>query len=418
MKLNRIILTVISLILVLAFIFNLCGCTSQIESTNLMADVTPREVIIPTYSYSPDGAITDFAVRLFKASNEKDKNTLISPLSVLYALAMTANGADSETLTQIEDTIGIKLDMLNPYLYDYMKNLPQSKNYKLSLANSIWFNEATRFTVNQDFLQTNADYYGADIFKAPFNNQTKNDINNWVSQKTDKMIPEILDKIPAEAVMYLINALAFEAEWGKAYEKEQIINGNFYKADGTTQDAKFMRSSEFHYLEDKNAKGFIKYYKDGKYAFVAMLPDENVSLESYVSSLDGASLYNLLDNPQLKTVNAAIPKFETEYSTEMSAVLQNMGITHSFSELDANFKKLGTSTEGNIHIGRVLHKTYISVAEKGTKAGAVTVIEMKDSSASLEEPEEIYLNRPFLYMLIDSENNIPFFIGTMTDIQK
>ncbi|MBR6741720.1 MAG: serpin family protein, partial [Clostridia bacterium] len=313
--------------------------------------------------------------------------------------------------------IGIDKEMLNFYLYDYLKNLPQDDKNKLSLANSIWFTDDERFTVNQDFLQTNADYYGADIYKAPFNSQTCKDINNWVNKKTDKMIPEILDKIPAEAVMYLVNALAFEAEWEEIYKKDQVKNGVFTKSDGTKQETKFMYSDESFYLEDQNAKGFIKYYKGGKYAFVAMLPNENVSLENYVASLDGKTLYGLLQNPKPDVVNAAIPKFETEYSTELVDTLIKMGMPKAFNDTLAQFQGLGTSTAGNIYIGRVLHKTFISVSEKGTKAGAATLIEMTDNAAPAE-PKRVYLNRPFVYMLIDTQNKIPFFIGTMNDIKK
>jgi serpin B len=408
---------ILSILLILSIIFNLGGCTAKVEATNLMKDVTPRDVIIPTYSYSPDGAITDFALRLFKESNQENQNTLISPLSVLYALAMTSNGAEGETLKQIEDVIGINSDLLNPHLYNFSKNLPQNEKYKLNLANSIWFNEAEHFTANQDFLQTNADYYGADIFKAPFNDRTTKDINNWVSQKTDEMIPEILDNIPPDAVMYLVNALAFEAEWETVYKKEDVKNGKFFKADGTAQTAEFMYSSEYNYLEDKNAKGFIKYYKDGKYAFVALLPNENITLSDYVASLDGASLYSMLKNPQNDFVKAAIPKFETEYSVNMAETLSNMGITDAFDMNKADFKGLGSSTVGNIYINRVLHKTYISVAEKGTKAGAATTVEMFAKMSLEHSGKEIYLNRPFLYMIIDTTTATPFFIGTMTDVE-
>ncbi|MBR6635408.1 MAG: serpin, partial [Clostridia bacterium] len=119
------------------------------------------------------------------------------------------------------------------------------------------------------------------------------------------------------------------------------------------------------------------------------------------------------------TVFTAMPKFETEYSVEMDEVLKGMGMTSAFSADNADFKALGTSERGNIYINRVLHRTYISVGEKGTRAGAATVVEMNDEAGiEMLEPKEIYLDRPFVYMLIDCENKIPFFIGTMTDIEK
>ena len=414
---TRISSVIISLLLVCAMAVNLTGCTMEVQAKDLMEGITPNQVNALDDLSSQNADVTDFAIRLFKASEENGKNTLISPLSVLCALAMTANGAEEETLAQMEEVLGMTTEELNLYLYSYMQNLPQGEKYKLSLANSIWFTEDERFTVNQDFLQTNADYYGADIYKAPFNDQTCKDINNWVKQNTDEMIPEILDEISADAIMYLVNALAFEAEWSEIYEKQQVRDGKFTKEDGTKQDVELMYGVEGTYLEDENATGFKKYYKGGKYAFVAMLPNEGVSVSDYVASLNGESLNTLLNNTQHTTVHTAIPKFETEYNVEMSTILKDMGMTKAFDIYNADFEGLGTSTAGNIFINRVLHKTFISVGEKGTKAGAATVVEMADGAAAEpQEPKEVYLDRPFVYMLIDCENNIPFFNGTMMDV--
>ncbi len=388
-----------------------------LSSKNLMEGITPQNIATDIFSLE-QGKLTDFAVRLFKASNSEDENTLISPLSVIYALAMTANGAKAETLSQMESAFGVSLEELNEYLYYYQKYLPRGDKYKLNIANSIWFTDDERFTVNRDFLQTNADYYGADIYASPFNDITLNDINNWVNQKTDGMIPKILDEIPEAAVMYLVNALAFEAEWASVYDNTQIRNGTFTKTDGTTQTVEFMCSMEDKYLETDSAKGFIKYFKDRKYAFAALLPNENITLSDYVKSLNGEEIKNLLSNPQSATVDAAIPKFQTEYDILMNDVLKDMGITDAFDGGKADFTGLGTSTDGNIFISRVLHKTFIQVGPKGAKAGAATVVEMEAEGCPFyEDVKEVHLDRPFLYMLIDCQTNTPFFIGTVNSIQ-
>ena len=391
--------------------------TGKCHAKYLMAGITPNYVSTLGSLNRQNAAVTDFAVRLFKASQENGENTLISPLSVLCALAMTANGAEEETLRQMEEVLGMTTEQLNLYLYTYMENLPEGDKYKLSLANSVWFTDDQRFTVNRDFLQTNADYYGADIYGAPFNDQTLDDINDWVKQNTDGMIPKILDEIPSSAIMYLVNALAFEAEWCETYTEDHVGEGEFTKEDGTKQEVEFMCSTESIYLEDENAVGFKKYYKGGKYAFVAMLPNEGVSVSDYVATLDGAALNALLSNPEHATVYASMPKFETGYDTEMSDVLKSMGMTDAFDPSNADFEGLGTSTDGNIFISRVLHKTFISVGEKGTKAGAATVVQMEDEGfMEPYNPKQVHLDRPFVYMLIDCENNIPFFIGTMMDV--
>jgi len=405
--------------MIVAMLLFVTGCSPKIQGEDLMRDVKQDEKPVVQMSEVNSVALTDFAVRLFQASAEEGNNTLISPLPLLSALAMTANGAKEDTLSQMESVFGMKTEELNQYLYSYINALPQGEKYKLNLANSIWFIDDERFTVKEGFLQMNKDFYGADVYKAPFDNTTVKDINNWVKEKTDGMIPEILDKISHNEVMYLINALAFEAEWASAYRGNQIRDGIFTKEDGQKQDVKFMCAYENVYLEEENATGFVKYYKDNKYAFVALLPKEDVSINEYVKSLNGENLNRLLTNSLNTTVKTSIPKFESEYLTEMSEVLNKMGMTDAFDGDKADFTGLGTSAKGNIFINRVLHKTFISVAEKGTKAGAVTVVAMGEKTAFVEEePKIVCLDRPFVYMLIDCESNVPFFVGTMMNLDK
>lgn len=411
------IVTII-LICVLA-LSTLAACESP-KSNNLMHGITPSGKNPDNIALAgvSDAAVTDFAVRLFKASMEDGENTLISPLSVLVALSITANGADNETLTQMQSVLGMPISELNTWIHSYMENLPEEEKYKLSLANSIWFTDDERFTVNQDFLQTNADYYGADIYRAAFNDATCKEINKWAEDKTDGMIKNILDEIPPEAVMYLINALAFDAEWQDIYNEYAISKEQFTTENGIKQIVDMMRSEESVYLEDKKATGFIKYYKDRKYAFAALLPNEGVSVFEYVATLDGEHLNNLLTNAKPATVYTSIPKFETEYDVEMSDILCDMGMPNAFSGAMADFNKLGHSTAGNIFISRVIHKTFISVDERGTKAGAATVVEAVDECAPvIIDPKQVFLDRPFVYMLIDCETNLPFFIGTMMEVE-
>ncbi len=403
-------------LITLSMILTAAGCDTTVKSENLMDSITPNTVSTIDLNENAE-KITNFGIELFKASYEEGKNILISPLSVLSALAMTANGAQGDTLMQIEEAFGIPIEELNKYIYSYVNSLPQGEKYKLSLANSIWFTNNQRFSVNKEFLQTNADYYGADIYKSSFDNDTVKDINNWVKNKTDNMIPKIIDDIPDSAVMYLVNALAFDAEWEEFFKKSQVKGGEFTSENGEMEKAEFMYSDVSRYLQDENAKGFIKYYSGNKYAFAALLPNEKITVNEYLSTLDGKKLHDLLVNSEIASVKTSIPKFETAYEAEMKNILKNMGIQAAFDCVSADFRGLGESSEGNIYIDKVLHKTYISVGEKGTKAGAATSIQMNDECVNIEPAKEVYLNRPFVYMLIDCETNIPFFIGTMAYIE-
>ena len=419
MRSRKNVMMIVSIILLISVTFNFAGCSVRVSAADLMEGITAGNTGAPS-EVSPDSAAkaADFAVRLFKkAVASEDSSILVSPLSVFAALSMTANGAKGETKDQMEKVLGIGTDELNQFFFAYMKALPDAEKYRLSLANSIWFTSDERFTVDRSFLQTNADYYGVGAYKAPFDGSTLNDINNWVSEKTEGMIPRILDSIPDEAVMYLVNALAFDAEWAEIYNEDQVREGIFTDLSGEKHNAEFMYSSENRYLEDGYAKGFIKYYSGRKYAFAALLPNEGVGLADYIESLDGRKLHELLANPESAAVQTAIPKFETEYGTEMSGLLKDMGMPAAFDPDGADFSGLGKSTAGNIYINRVIHRTFISVGEKGTRAGAATVVEMVQKSAiGFTDVKEVILDRPFVYMLIDTETNLPFFIGALTDL--
>ena len=414
-------LAILSLILICSMAVNLTGCATKVQAADLMEGVQANTVT----SKAADDAFAQsqmrLAVDLFQASvlESKDENVLISPLSIQLALAVTANGADGDTKAEMEALLGgeISLEDLNEYLYSYVNNLPSAEKYKLQIANSIWFrDDEGRLQVEQDFLQKNADYYGAQAYKAAFDDQTLKDINNWVKDHTDGMIDSILDQIDEDAVMYLINALVFDAEWQHVYDKSDVYKGKFTNIGGTEKQVDMMHSEETVYLQDENAIGFMKPYSGSKYNFAVLLPNEGVDIYEYIAGLTGESLMETLSTPQLGMVMATLPKFSYEYELTMNDVLKELGMPSAFSGDTADFSKMAHSSRGNIYIGDVLHKTFISVDELGTKAGAVTKVQMNDESAPMSE-WVVTLNRPFVYMIIDNETNLPVFIGTVMDVQ-
>ena len=414
-------LAILSLILICSMAVNLTGCATKVQAADLMEGVQANTVTGKAADDAFAQSQMRLAVELFQSSvlESKDENVLISPLSIQLALAMTANGADGNTKAEMEALLGgeISLEDLNEYLYSYVNNLPSAEKYKLQIANSIWFrDDEGRLQVEKDFLQKNADYYGAQAYKAAFDDQTLKDINNWVKDHTDGMIDSILDQIDEDAVMYLINALVFDAEWQHVYDKSDVYKGKFTNIGGTEKQVDMMHSEETVYLQDENAIGFMKPYSGSKYNFAVLLPNEGVDIYEYIAGLTGESLMETLSTPQLGMVMATLPKFSYEYELTMNDVLKELGMPSAFSGDTADFSKMAHSSRGNIYIGDVLHKTFISVDELGTKAGAVTKVQMNDESAPMSE-WVVTLNRPFVYMIIDNKTNLPVFIGTVMDVQ-
>ena len=395
-------------------LLGLTGCAAKVQADDLMKGITPEKTSGRAANDAFKNGAADFAVRLFQNTREEGKNSLISPLSVMLALSMTANGARGETLAQMEVLLGgsIPIDTLNKYLHAYVGSLPSSEKAKLTRANSIWFKDSG-FTVEEDFLQRNADYYGAAAYKSAFDEKTLRDINNWVKENTDGVIDKIVDPY---AAMYLVNTVLFDAEWQNIYRKHEVRDGTFTAIDGAKRTVSMMYSNESLYLDDGKATGFLKPYKNG-YSFAALLPNEGVALDDYIASLTGEGFLTTVKNAKEGPVEAAMPKFSYDYGIEMSDALKALGMTVPFDAELADFSGLGHSSDGNIYISRVLHKAYIAVDEKGTKAGAATAIEAP-AAGVWEDRRRVILDRPFVYAIIDNAAGLPIFIGAVTDIQK
>ena len=358
---------------------------------------------------SPAAASTmDFALNLFREAAADGENTLISPLSVLTALAMTANGAEGETLTQMESVLGGGVDDLDKWL-------DGASGENLKLANGIWMKDDNNFHPGQEFLKIAQKEYKAKIETAPFDDSTAEEINDWVRKQTDGMIDSIVDEFPEEAVLYLINALAFEAQWAKPYADYQVQEGTFTTEDGKTQTVEMMYDAVENYLRTKKATGFLKWYEGDRYAFAALLPNEGVSVTELLDSLTSEELAKVLANPEADVVQTAIPKFRTESDLELKGTLEALGMPNAFDAEKADLTPLGTCDQGNLYISKVKHKTFIEVGELGTRAGAATAVEIECGSAMVE-PTTVYLDRPFVYMIVDMELNYPIFMGTCMEV--
>ena len=359
------------------------------------------------------GAVSDFTLRLLQSELEKNqnKNIVLSPLSAMYALAMTANGASGETLAQMEQVLGGGLTVAE--LNGYFASLGQAltADGTLSMADSIWAKDT--LTVKDTFLQDNAVFYGADVFKAPFDQATLDAINAWAREQTDGRIDSLLDAIDPMVELYLIHAISFTGEWEKAFYGSST--GSFTAADGREQQADMLYSPSEVHLLDENASGFLKHYK-GEFAFAAFLPDEGISAEAYAASLAGTHLYQLDARTCDCTVAVRIPSFSCDAEIDLIPSLQEMGMTDAFGA-HADFSNLA---EEDLQISMVKQNAQIAVGLEGTEAAAATVVEVeRKGMADLEEisPKELVFDRPFVYALIHVPTGIPVFVGVQNSVE-
>lgn len=386
-----------------------------------------------------------FSLNLLKQCMEKPSengNYMISPASAQLALAIAANGAGGRTKQELESVLWGRLpmadgqtgdaqekqdiDMLSRYLNTYVKQLTGSEQVHFQNANSLWVYDNSKnpsgiedlITVREDFLKK-AAAFDAEVYQAPFDDTTVTDINSWVNYNTNGMIPSMLDSIPEEAVMYIINAITFKGKWADQFSPEQTeTDFAFTAADKSVQTVEGMHDSLHGYLWDAHATGFLKYYEGGRFAFAAILPEEGMSPEDYIAQLSAEQFTELFQNAdKMQPVRVTVPKFSAEYKVEMREAMEALGMKEAFLDT-ADFSLMADTATGVLKIGNVLQKTFIEVDENGTRAAAATALDIKLTTAAREdEPKEVVLNRPFIYAVMDMETQLPIFIGVLNSVE-
>lgn len=378
------------------------------KTINLMDGITAKEPDADNAVLSTYEKYSDFAINLLKNNLKDNHNVTVSPASAIFALAMTANGADGKTkdemLALFNENSNIELNMS---LYRYEKSV-QSDDSGVKIANSIWINNNINFEADEDFLQTNADYYNSSVFLSPFDDSTAKDINKWVDYNTDGGIPELIKEVGSNTIMTLINTVLFDADWESPFDVNKSFDSDFNNSDGTKTCTKMMNSDNERYIYDDNTKGFSKEYSNG-YEFVALLPDDGISIEEYLESLTAEKFSSLFEKNTAETAHVTIPAFKNSSELTLNKSLHTMGMKTAFDGEAADFSRIGKSQNGNIYIDSVMQNTEITVDELGTKASAATKVDMADGATLIEN--SVICDRPFIYFIIDSESRMPLFAG-------
>ena len=372
--------------------------------------------------------LTDYAWKLYSELLREvspGENQLFSPLSLEFALCMVANGSKGATRSEIEAAIGLSVEELNETLCGILSRVEKCKFGTTLLANSIWMKDDASFTVKPEFLQTVANYYNAQIYKAPLDATTCDQLNAWVKEYTKDMIPHLLDSIDPTTVMLLVNVLTFDQKWGTPYENDQVLkNQIFHNYDGSEATVTMLTSAEARYTEGFGFTGFIKSY-EGNYDILFLLPKEGTDVYEAMGALSGKEYMairmwrELSSQFPLPTASVKIPEFSYDCTyDDLIPTVASTGIELAFNEDFADFSDLGKSALGNIYIGLILQKTHIELDQNGTKAAAATVIGMKNATAMPSEVREVILDRPFGYVIFDTETGTPLFMGVTATLGK
>jgi serine protease inhibitor len=355
----------------------------------------------------------NFAFNLMKQliNKDKNKNIIISPLSISTILAETQNGANGQTKNEILSAIGLKnIDekSINEQYYstlDYYNNL---KSSRLKVADSIWVNKTV--SLNKDFVDTAKNYYNSEVNSVDFDNpNTVGTINQWVDKSTDGQIKQIIDNIDKYTKAILINSISFKGTWKNEFSPYNTKEEEFTLSSGEKVKIDTMQNTLINsYLKEDNFQAVRLPYYDGL-EMDLFLPDKGVNINDFMEKATKENFDKWLKDFSDARVNMKIPKFKLEYTEDkMADVLKNLGVQQVFDANKSNLDGIAKDT----FISSITHKTCISVDEKGTEAAAVTAEIMAGSSAPSEYKNvDFVVDRPFVFAIRDCKTGAIIFIG-------
>lgn len=346
----------------------------------------------------------------------EEKNPVMSPVSAYVMLSMVGNGAKGTTKKEFEKVLGSDMLSVSEGL---MGALPQEKDgMKLTIANSAWLDD--EFTPKKTWLNTTQKQFQSEVFQEDLSTAAaKNKINKWVSDRTNKLIPKLLDKkLEKETRLALVNALYFHADWQQQFVPELTFQGSFYTDDGKTKNTDMMHAWNYScgYFKDDTSEGVVMPYKNSSSAFVAVKPSGKESIRDWFASYNAKKLSALVNSSQTKDVELSLPKFEIRCKMTLNDSLNKMGIKKAFDEEKADLTLLGkTKTDENLYLSFVLQEAVIRVAEEGTEAAAATMGAIAGATSLIPDKPVVNFDRSFLYMIIDTESKAPLFMGVVDE---
>ena len=344
-------------------------------------------------------ANTRFGFKLLQDLRERDPdgNIFISPLSISIALTMTYNGAAGETeraMAEVLEIDGLDLSTINnsnKALRNSLEN-PDPK-VQISIANSIWSRQGVDF--NDDFLERNRVFFGAEIASLDFDSpQATEIINEWVNTNTNGKIEKIVEKIDPLTLLFLINAIYFKGNWQDEFDESMTRPGVFHLANGSEKQVQMMRrEGEYPYFRGENFEATSLPYGDGRVGMHIFLPNRDSNLNKFLGNLNTENWKGWISQFQDRRQTMMLPRFKLEYEVSLNNTLKALGMEIAFGG-GANFSGIGP----DLFISEVKHKTFVEVNEEGTEAVAVTAVAI---AASV--PPVFRVDRPFFFTIYDAE---------------
>lgn len=368
---------------------------------------------------------TEFAFALYSQLQEKEENLLFSPFNISTALVMTYAGAKGQTALEMAQSLHFSDDreqlyakflQLNKGLTTAVKEEKQNPT-SLSLANSLWIQEGS--SLLPSFLHTMEHYFSGEVQEVDFLkdvNKTRMRINDWITNKTQGKIKEILKlgDLNSSSRLVIVSAIYLKSHWRETFDPKLTKQDLFFLNLRSSTEAEFMtRTGSFAIVDKENFSlielPYASQAQGPQLSMLILLPYSMEGLPDIEKTLTAEQFYELLSQMEMREGEVMIPKFNLTESVDLNEILKKMGMELAFSTR-ADFS--GMTAGGNLAIDKVKHQAYLNVDEQGTEAAAATSVTMRLTSVLKPAPKFIFkANHPFLFCILEKNSGTVLFLG-------
>jgi serine protease inhibitor len=365
-------------------------------------------------------AMNDFGLRLLRTLTDgSGANTIVSPLSVSLALAMTYNGASGATKGAMARTLGLaaindeEVNRDNRALLDLIQKADPA--VQIEIANALWARSG--FPINADFLKLNRDFFDATPESLNFSEnpqQAASRINDWVKERTRGRIPEIVKDLPRSTVLVLTDAVYFKGRWNVPFDKKETKPRTFHLPDARSITVPMMaQRGDYPYFETDSFQAIRLPYGKDRFAMYVFLPRESTGLPDFLRSLDEQHWNQWVSMLLSRKGQIVLPRFEVTYGHKLNDALTAMGMGVAFGP-GADFSRI-CPPPARLQISDVEHKTYVKVDEEGTEAAAATSVGIVAKLVRAIQPFEMIADHPFFFSIVERRSGAMLFAGVVTN---
>jgi serpin B len=430
-------LFVLSLLLIAGII--IAGCLfppGPAPSTNPCAIEVPQGALEPVGSGSraaaDEAAVVDADNRfardmyrqLIRDPRYKEGNLFFSPFSISSAFAIAYEGARTDTADQIRSVFHFPAET-QKLRVGYSRSIAGlaggDRNFTLCTANALWAEKTYPFLPS--YTDTVRHWYAANATGLDFIGQpeaSRQTINNWVAQRTNNKITELLapGTVTPLTRLGITNAVYFKGTWERQFDPKDTHDADFHTSPSGTVNVSMMEQTaseaRYPYAETGDLQVLSLPYKHGigsGLSMIVLLP-RNSSLAAAEAALDPDALSALVQNATTRRVMVYFPKFTTRTDYSLAGPLAEMGMPDAFGSA-ADFS--GLDGTRNLNISTVIHSAYVRVDEEGTEAAAATHISFGVGAAAPEMPVVFRADHPFIFLIQDNDTKTILFIGRIAN---